>query len=98
MQSLERSIGILKALAAARTSELRLSEVARAVRLSKATTSRILSALCNEGLVEASLETRTFRLGPALVFHGWSAAHSFRLTLIARPVIEKLAETTGDTA
>jgi len=98
MQSLERSIGILKTLAAARAAELRLSDVARAVRLSKATTSRILSALCNEGLVEASRETKTFRLGPELVFLGWSAAHSFRLTRIARPVMEKLAETTGDTA
>jgi DNA-binding IclR family transcriptional regulator len=42
MQSLERSIGILRALAAAGTTELRLSDVARAVRLSKPTTSRIL--------------------------------------------------------
>jgi DNA-binding IclR family transcriptional regulator len=98
MQSLERSIGILKALAAAHTAELRLSDVARAVRLSKATTSRILSALCDEGLVETSHETRTFRLGPELAFLGWSAAHSFRLTRIARPVVVRLAETTGDTA
>src|SRR5260370_10591312 len=98
MQSLERSIGILKALAAAHTEKLRLSDVARAVRLSKATTSRILSALCDEGLVEASHETRTFRVGPELAFLGWSAAHSFRLTRIARPVVVRLAETSGDTA
>jgi DNA-binding IclR family transcriptional regulator len=67
--------------------ELRLSDVARAVRLSKATTSRILSALCDEGLVEASREARTFRLGPELVFLGWSAAQSFRLTRLALPVM-----------
>lgn len=98
MQSLERSVGILKALAAAGAAELRLSDVARAVRLSKPTTSRILSALCGEGLVEASREAKTFRLGPELVFLGWSAAQSFPLTRIARPVMEKLAEVTGDTA
>jgi len=98
MQSLERSIGILKALAAAGAAELRLSDVARAVQLSKPTTSRILSALRDQGLVEASPEARTFRLGPELVFLGWSAAQSFQLTRIARPVIEKLAEITGDTA
>jgi DNA-binding IclR family transcriptional regulator len=98
MQSLERSIGILKALAAAGTAELRLSDVARAVRLSKPTTSRILSALCHQGFVEASREMRTFHLGPELVFLGWSAAQSFQLTRVARPVIERLAETTGDTA
>jgi len=98
MQSLERSIGILRALAAVGRAELRLSDVARAVRLSKPTTSRILSALCDQGLVETSRETRTFRLGPELVFLGWSAAQSFQLTRIARPVLEKLAETTGDTA
>ena len=46
MQSLERSIGILRALAVAGRTELRLSDVARAVQLSKATTSRILAALC----------------------------------------------------
>lgn len=98
MQSLERSIGILRALAAAGTSELRLSDVARAVRLSKPTTSRILSALCQEGLVEATRETKTFRLGPEVVFLGWSAAQNFLLTRVARPVLVKLAETTGDTA
>jgi len=98
MQSLERSIGILKALAAAGTAKLRLSDVARAVRLSKPTTSRILSALCDEGLVEASREAKTFHLGPELVYLGWSAGQSFQLTRIARPVIEKLAEITGDTA
>ena len=98
MQSLERSIGILRALAAVGRTELRLSDVARAVRLSKPTTSRILSALCDQGLVEASRETKTFRLGPELVFLGWSAAQSFQLTRIARPVLENLAEATGDTA
>src|SRR5262249_56530198 len=89
MQSLERSIGILRALAAA-GSELRLSDVARAVRLSKPTTSRILSALCHEGLVEVSRETKTFRLGSEVVFLGWSAAQSFQLSRIARPVLVKL--------
>ncbi len=98
MQSLERSIGILRALAAAGTSELRLSDVARAVRLSKPTTSRILSALCHEGLVEVTREAKTFRLGSEVVFLGWSAAQSFQLTRLARPVLVKLAETTGDTA
>lgn len=91
-------MGILKALAAAGTTELRLSDVARAVRLSKPTTSRILWALCEEGLVEASRETKTFRLGPEVVFLGWSAAQSFQLTRLARPVLVKLAETSGDTA
>jgi DNA-binding IclR family transcriptional regulator len=85
-------------LATAGTSELRLSDVARAVRLSKPTTSRILTALSHEGLVEASRDTRTFHLGAELVFLGWSAAQSFQLTGLARPVLEKLAETTGDTA
>ena len=78
MQSLERSIGILRALAAAGRTELRLSDVARAVQLSKATTSRILAALCDQGLVEESRETKKFHL--------------------ARPVLEKVAEATGDTA
>lgn len=98
MQSLERSIGILRALAAAGRAQLRLSDVARAVHLSKPTTSRILSALCQQGLVELSRETKTFRLGPEAVFLGWSAAQSFELTRLARPVLVKLAETTGDTA
>lgn len=98
MQSLERTIGILRALAAAGRSELRLSDVARAVQLSKATTSRILAALHEHGLVEESPHTRTFHLGPELAFLGWSAAQSFPLTRVARPVLEKLAESTGDTA
>src|SRR5262249_12342706 len=98
MQSLERSVGILRALAAAGSAELRLSDVARAVRLSKPTTSRILAALCDQGLVETSREAKTFHLGPELVFLGWSAGQSFQLTRIAHPVVAKLAETTGDTA
>lgn len=98
MQSLERSIGILRALAAADRTELRLSDVARAVELSKATTSRILAALCDQGLVEESRDTKTFHLGPELTFLGWSAAQKFLLTRVARPVMQKLAEATGDTA
>ena len=98
MQSLERSIGILRALAAAGRTELRLSDVARAVQLSKATTSRILAALCDQGLVEESRETKTFHLGPELTFLGWSAAQKFLLTRVAHGVLEKLADATGDTA
>src|SRR5256886_13214193 len=98
MQSLERSIGILRALAAAGRTELRLSDVARAVQLSKATTSRILAALCDQGLVEESREAKTFHLGPELTFLGWSAAQKFLLARVARPVLEKLADATGDTA
>jgi len=98
MQSLERSIGILRALAAADGDDLRLSDVARAVQLSKATTSRILSALCEQGLVEGSPETKTFHLGSELAFLGWSAAQTFPLTRLARPVLAKLAEVSGDTA
>jgi len=98
MQSLSRSIGILRALAAAGRTELRLSDVARAVQLSKATTSRILAALRDQGLVEESQETKKFHLGPELAFLGWSAAQKFLLTRAARPVLEKLADVTGDTA
>jgi DNA-binding IclR family transcriptional regulator len=98
MQSLQRSIGILRALAAADRAELRLSDVARAVHLSKATTSRILAALCEHGLVEGPGETKTFHLGPELAFLGWSAAHTFPLARLARPVLGNLAEITGDTA
>jgi DNA-binding IclR family transcriptional regulator len=97
MQSLTRSIGILRALAAAGRTELRLSDVSRAVGLSKATTSRILGALCDQGMVEESRETKRFHLGPELTFLGWSAAQKFLLTRVARPVLEKLADATGDT-
>jgi DNA-binding IclR family transcriptional regulator len=98
MQSLDRFIAILRVMSAAEGRRLRLTEIAQTVGLSKATTLRLLTALRTEGLVDLKEEEKTFALGPQLVFLGLVASRHFQLNRIARPVLEQLAEATGDTA
>lgn len=98
MQSVSRSASILRALASSPAQGARLSEIAQRCQLDKSTALRILEALSDQGLVSRDEDNKRFRLGIDLVFLGWSAARNFAIQEMARPVLDDLANITGDTA
>ncbi|MFD1199886.1 IclR family transcriptional regulator [Brucella gallinifaecis] len=98
MQSLDRFAKILKALAGADKSGLRLSQVARLTGLGLPTTLRLLEALVKQGFAEADRDQKSFSLGPELVFLGMAATRSFPVAQLARDALLNLAGMTGDTA
>src|SRR5436190_14284657 len=95
-QSLERGLGILTAFTS--TQPLRgVSEVARAVGLSRSTTHRYISTLTRLGYLQQDATTRRYRLGPRVLDLGFSAIHSMELREISAPHLQQLSDETGYT-
>lgn len=72
-----------------------LGELAKAAELPRSTVQRIVDALDAEGLVVTASRRGGVRLGPALL--GLAAATRFDVVELARPTLEALARTTGET-
>ncbi|MCT8973595.1 IclR family transcriptional regulator [Microbaculum marinisediminis] len=96
VQSVQRAADILKLLAGEPTAGWRLSDIARASGLGKATTHRLLSALSDAGFVYQSPETRRYLIGYALVRLVRQATR-FNIGDLARPSLLRLARETEDT-
>lgn len=75
-----------------------LSELARRAGLNKATCHRLLTDLAAAGLVEQVGAAREYRLGPAVLRLAALRESAVPLQSAARPVLDALAETTGETA
>lgn len=96
-QAVLRAVHLLKAISRA-PEPMTLNELCDEVGLSKPTAHRILSALASEGLVEQDLISRNFRIGPGAIDIGAHAMQRGDLRSAARPFLESLAATTGETA
>jgi DNA-binding IclR family transcriptional regulator len=91
---LDRSIQVLRAVdGGART----LTQIVRATGLTKTTAYRLLTALETHGLVRFE-GGFGYRLGPLLYRLGTRAAADLPLADIARPVLERLTEHTGESS
>nr|WP_316651177.1 IclR family transcriptional regulator [uncultured Gellertiella sp.] len=77
--------------------DLGLTEIARAAGYDKATTRRLLIQLCAHGMIEHDAVSRRYRLGPALVRLARIREAHFPFIEIARPFVQQLADTTGET-
>ena len=97
LRLLSRAAAILRLFTAGRPA-LRLSEVADAAALSRATTHRLLAGLCAEALLEKSRVDGSYRLGSLASELGAVALGAPTLRLRAQPVLARLAEETGETA
>jgi IclR family acetate operon transcriptional repressor len=93
----DRAARVLRALAAD-GSGARLSELSRALRLSKSTLFELLATLAHHGLVERDDESRVYRLGPALLELGSAALRRLDVAQIARPHLVRLRDAIGETA
>lgn len=106
VQSIHRAARLLRALADEQgprrnwsTTQIgsRLSDLARAADLDKATAHRLLASLVEEGLVEADSATRRYHLGLELFVLGTAVLPRFNLRDVAAPSLTRLAQETGDT-
>jgi DNA-binding IclR family transcriptional regulator len=96
VQSVARALGILELLAE-ESGELGVSELGRRLGVHKATASRLLSTLADHGLVERHPATDKYRLGFGLIHLAGVAMAGLDLVQQARPILEELAESTGET-
>jgi IclR family acetate operon transcriptional repressor len=75
-----------------------VSELARLAGMDKSTVSRMLRTLEQEGYVEQDPVTQHYSLGLNLGVLGYKALRRMDLRSAARPMLERLAETTGECA
>ena len=72
--------------------------VANAAGLTRPTAHRLLTALTQEGLLDFDAGTSRWFLGPEIYLLGSVAAQRFDVTDIAREIVARLAELTGESA
>src|SRR5437660_12631839 len=96
VRSVERAIAILDLLAQGdrRTG----AEVARGLQVHRSTALRLLATLERHALVERDQRTARYRLGRRLPQLASVVTGEFDLRYVARPVCERLAAATGETA
>ena len=96
-QTLRRGLSILKLLARYQVSGgLGVSEIARKLELSKATTVRLTRTLMDEQFVAQDTATRRYELGPESFAVGLAAEPNYALQRIAAPALRAVALETGD--
>jgi IclR family transcriptional regulator, pca regulon regulatory protein len=95
-QSLERGLAILSAFKAS-TPELGITDLARALGLSRSTSHRYVSTLALLGYLDQNPTTRKYRLGPRVLDLGFAAINSMELRQISAPHLQALADETGHT-
>lgn len=94
--AIQKVCAILRALA--QNSPLRLTEIAEATSLNKATTLRILGSLIEEGFVSRIAGAKTYELGQEARVMAISARRSVDIAELAQPSLLRLSEKSADTA
>lgn len=95
VQSLDRALELLELLAGGR--ELGVTELSRRLEVHKSTAFRLLATLQERGLVAQNPATEKYRLGYGLVRLAGAVVAEPDLSRAARPVLQELAEQTGET-
>lgn len=96
-QTLRRGLAILKLLAQAGPSGMRVGEVGRRLGLNKTTAIRITQALVDEKFVAQDARSGMYRLGPEAFAVGLAAEPTYELQRICAPTLVELARISGDT-
>jgi DNA-binding IclR family transcriptional regulator len=89
--STTRAVGIINFLAEHPNQAFKLSDLQRALRLSRTTCHAILLALVEAGYVHRGAD-KSYRLGPALVEIGRAASASLSPLQVAQPEMRRLAD------
>jgi DNA-binding IclR family transcriptional regulator len=92
-----RALRLLRAVAAS-AEPATLSGLAQTLALSRTTAHRLLAALEREGFVTHAPGDQTYRPGPELAAFALHASPIHQLRTLARPLLEDLAEASGETA
>lgn len=93
----DKVAGLLVALAGEEKA-LDLNEVAARTGIHKSTACRILKRLALHRLVDQDVDTGCYRLGLTLFELGRRVGDTLHLSEVARPVLERLARESGETA
>jgi DNA-binding IclR family transcriptional regulator len=96
-QSIQRAVGVLRILAAARESGLGLTEISMHAELTRPTAHRILSVLIAEGIVEQRAATRRYVLGEQIPLLALSRRTRDPLLDVVSPHLRAAAHEIGDT-
>ena len=97
IQSVDRAVDLLLAVAAAQPAAATAPALARACGLNRATAWRLLKTLQARGLVAVDESTGRYSIGLTTMELG-NAARPDALIAAARPVLERTSEQTGETA
>ena len=95
VQSIERAFAVLSALS---SGPIGVTEVAERAALPKSTAARMLATLSHEGAVEQVPGETRYRLGPRIATLAEGIVPVRSLVATARPILEELAASTGETA
>ena len=87
--TVERAVRILRVMSDG--SKARLTDIADAADLDKATTLRLLEVLVRDGFVARNVQTKQFTLGPELMVLGAAALKRFDPRPLVRPSLMRLA-------
>ena len=96
VSSLHRAMEIVKALAAAAETGLRVSQLCKQLGLTQPTTHRLLQQLIDEGLVEQGDQTRLYRLSIEFFALAARAGDNGGLRELCRPSLLRLGASLGD--
>jgi DNA-binding IclR family transcriptional regulator len=96
-QSIERSLWLLREIAAHNRGGSRLLDLSARTGLQRPTVHRMLKCLVSEGMVQQDADTHRYYLGSMVFELGLSAAPRFNLREICHPSLTRIAESTGDT-
>jgi len=78
-------------------SRVRLSEASEHLGVAHSTAHRLMAMLAYHGFVRQEPDSRTYIAGPAMVEIGLAAVHQLDIRRQARPVLEHLAGSLGET-
>jgi len=96
VESVQRAVVVLDALADG-GAELGTNEIARRTGINASSISRLLSTLTATGLVQHLPSTGRYRLGVRILQLASAARENLDLRAVARPLLEELAELSGET-
>ena len=96
IQSVERALALLRAVATMAPGEATLGALAERCGLTRSTAWRLLSTLQSQHFVERVADSNSYRIGFAAYHLGATGAES--LVASVHPVLRELAATTGETA
>lgn len=98
VQSIARTIAIVRAVAQAQKDGARLVDIAKHAGITKSTAHRILKALVGAGWIEQGQERGRFHLGMELHAFGLAAASRHELAGLGERAATRLADQIGDTS
>lgn len=96
MQSLDRALGVLKAVS--RAGRVSLTDLSLSQGVPTATTHRILTTLQKHGFVTFNDDRQDWSIGIEAYRTGAAYMNRTNLTEVSRPVMQDLMEKTGETA